>query len=79
MEAVTSATTRVVARGLVPPASTASFMIPTHCNTGSGTAAGAGVAFIAMRDTSEAITSTLVAGRKRFVSDILLPPDWISD
>src|SRR6266571_6735307 len=41
-DADTSATTRLVASGLVPPARTAVFMTPIHSSTGSGVAADTG-------------------------------------
>ena len=72
-DAETKATTRVVARGLVVPVITVSFIIPIHCSTGSGTAAVAETELIAIKTASKAIsTNGLVAGRIRFLRNILL-------
>src|SRR5215472_11059266 len=74
MDPATNAVIRVDASGLLAPVSTASFIIPIHCSTGSGTEAAAGAGFTVARVTNRAIRNSVAPGKKRFLTDILLPP-----
>src|SRR5258707_2028018 len=65
-DADTSATTRVLASGLVPPAITELFMTPIHSSTGSGAAADTGKGLA----TSNAIITIRIALRT------VVPASW---
>src|ERR1700741_5270075 len=74
-EADTSATTRDVTSGLVPPARTVSFIIPIHSSTGSGVAAEIDIGGAASSITEPS------ANRQDFfssrISNFLSPKDFL--
>src|SRR4029077_19656672 len=57
-DADTSATTRLVTRGFVPPAITVLFIMPIHSSTGSGAVAETGTGLLTSR-TASSINITL--------------------
>src|SRR6266576_97451 len=74
MDPATRAVIRVDARGLLAPVSTASFMMPIHCSTGSGAEAAAGVGFTVARPTNRVIRNSVAFRNERFLTDILTLP-----
>jgi hypothetical protein len=72
IDPATRAVIRVDASGLLPPASTVSFIIPIHCSTGSGTEAAAGTGLKVARATNRAIKNRLVVGNERFLTGIFV-------
>jgi hypothetical protein len=75
IDAATNAVTRVVAKGLVCPAITVSFIIPIHCRTGSGAAAKAGTGFTVIHPATGVIRIKILAAENRqFLTDMVISP-----